>query len=120
MEQDHNSDVNVDMEEEEEALVVNHQTEDNHDDINNMQDKMEEEEEEAPTGLTFSQIITGESEPTGAKKRKPQKTTKLQVRNISSHLNLWDQAMLCQCLWHRWDYSEDIYSVNLVIQDKVY
>ena len=78
MEQDHNSDVNVDMEEEEEALVVNNQTEDNHDDINNME---EEEEEEASPGLSYPLTITGDSEPIGAKKRKPQKTTKLQVRN---------------------------------------
>ena len=80
MEQDHNSDVNVDMEEEEEALVVNNQTEDSHDDINTM----EEEEEEASQGLSYPLTITGDSEPIGAKKRKPQKTTKLQVRNIFS------------------------------------
>ena len=78
MEQDHNSDVNVDMEEEEEALVVNHRTEDNHGDINNMEE--EEEEEEASHGLSFPLTITGDSEPIGAKKRKPQKTTKLQVK----------------------------------------
>ena len=77
MEQDHNSDVNVDMEEEEEALVVKNQTED-HDDINNMEE--EEEEEEASQGLSYPLTITGDSEPIGAKKRKPQKTTKLQVR----------------------------------------
>ena len=81
MEQDHNSDVNVDMEEEEEALVVNNQTEDSHDDINTME---EEEEEEASQGLSYPLTITGDSEPIGAKKRKPQKTTKLQVRNIFS------------------------------------
>ena len=82
MEQDHNSDVNVDMEEEEEALVVNNQTEDNHDDINNMEEEEEEEEEVASPGLSYPLTITGDSEPIGAKKRKPQKTTKLQVRNI--------------------------------------
>ena len=79
MEQDHNSDVNVDMEEEEEALVVKNQTED-HDDINNMEE--EEEEEEASQGLSYPLTITGDSEPIGAKKRKPQKTTKLQVRVV--------------------------------------
>ena len=83
MEQDHNSDVNVDMEEEEEALVVNNQTEDSHDDINTME---EEEEEEASQGLSYPLTITGDSEPIGAKKRKPQKTTKLQVRLSCSDL----------------------------------
>ena len=83
MEQDHNSDVNVDMEEEEEALVVNNQTEDSHDDINTME---EEEEEEASQGLSYPLTITGDSEPIGAKKRKPQKTTKLQVRLSCSEL----------------------------------
>ena len=82
MEQDHNSDVNVDMEEEEEALVVNNQTEDSHDDINTM----EEEVEEASQGLSYPLTITGDSEPIGAKKRKPQKTTKLQVRLSCSDL----------------------------------
>ena len=85
MEQDHNSDVNVDMEEEEEALVVNNQTEDNHDDINNMEDG-EEEDEVASPGLSYPLTITGDSEPIGAKKRKPQKTTKLQVRLSCSDL----------------------------------
>lgn len=81
MEQDHNSDVNVDMEEEEEALVVNNQTENNQDDINNMEQEEDEEEEEvASPGLSYPLTITGESEPIGAKKRKPQKTTKLQVK----------------------------------------
>ena len=81
MEQDHNSDVNVDMEEEEEALVVHNQTEDNHDDINNMDEDEEEEEEGAVSPrLSYPLTITGDSEPIGAKKRKPQKTTKLQVR----------------------------------------
>ena len=86
MEQDHNSDVNVDMEEEEEALVINNQTEDNHDDINNMEDDGEEEEEVASPGLSYPLTITGDSEPIGAKKRKPQKTTKLQVRLSCSDL----------------------------------
>ena len=87
MEQDHNSDVNVDMEEEEEALLVKNQTEDNHDDINNMEEE-EEEEEEASQGLSYPLTITGDSEPIGAKKRKPQKTTKLQVRLSCSDENM--------------------------------
>ena len=68
MDQDHNSDVNVDMEEEEDSLVVTNETEDINDDINHHM-----EEEESSIGISYS-------EPTGAKKRKPQKTTKLQVR----------------------------------------
>ena len=68
MDQDHSSDVNVDMEEEEDSLVVTNETEDTNDDINHMED------EESSAGISFC-------EPIGAKKRKPQKTTKLQVRS---------------------------------------
>ena len=70
MDQDHSSDVNVDMEEEDSLIVPNETEDKNYDIINNMED------EESPIGISFS-------EPTGAKKRKPQKTTKLQVRLLN-------------------------------------